>query len=62
MDRQGNGRRHSSPFAATMVGEHTLCPRQPRTLDPKDGNVRFKYRFMSDDYESVNAAAGRHRR
>lgn len=50
---------YSSPFGATIHGErHILCLMRQGlvSLDPKNGSDRFKYWFMSDDYESVNAA------
>lgn len=50
---------YSSPFATTIHGKrHILCLMRQGlvSLDPKDGRVRFKYWFMSRDYESVNAA------
>lgn len=50
---------YSSPFVATIGGEHhLLCLLRQGlvSLDPTDGRERFKYWFRSNAHESVNAA------
>ena len=50
---------YSSPIAATIHDQrHVLCLMRQGlvSLDPKNGNVRFKYWFRSPKHESVNAA------
>lgn len=50
---------YSSPIAATIHGQrHVLCLMRQGlvSLDPKTGQVRFKYWFRSRTHESVNAA------
>ncbi len=50
---------YSSPIAVTIAGHrHVLCLMRQGlvSLDPADGNVRFRYWFRARDHESVNAA------
>lgn len=50
---------YSSPIAATIHGKrHVLCLMRQGlvSVDPRDGQVNFKYWFCSRDYESVSAA------
>ena len=50
---------YSSPIVAMIHGQrHVLCLMRQGlvSLDPKDGNIRFKYWFRSPKHESVNAA------
>ncbi|MDX1968090.1 MAG: PQQ-binding-like beta-propeller repeat protein [Planctomycetaceae bacterium] len=50
---------YSSPVCATIHGErHLLCLMRQGlvSLDPQNGNLRFRYWFRSRTHESVNAA------